>query len=139
MEKKRKKESNLFFKCNNHSIRKKPTHWWPANRERWEEMQKQNFLSVLPLINTWDAHIRKKSSENFAIFRIKNIFPSFAKRTLYKSLFGSHLNYTACFAGLGKAEQTWPPFNATKKKLLETSVERTSENILTQYSNLKIS
>ena len=53
----------------------------------------------------WDAHIQhvrcKLSSANFALSKIKNLFPTNIKKNVYHSLFKSHLEYgLPCWGGV---------------------------------------
>ena len=53
----------------------------------------------------WEQHLKrvrgKLSSANFAFSRVKNLFPTTIKKTIYNSIFKSHLKYgLLCWGGV---------------------------------------
>ena len=91
---------------------------------------------------TWEYHIEKVrnklASANFAISRVKTLFPYFIKKNLYNSLFKSHLEYgLICWGGV-KPSKLHGLFMLQKKVIRHIAGKGIREHSDPLFKSLKI-
>ena len=91
---------------------------------------------------TWEYHIEKVrnklASANFAISRVKTLFPCFIKKNIYNSLFKSHLEYgLICWGGV-KPSKLHGLFMLQKKVIRHIAGKGIREHSDPLFKSLKI-
>ena len=91
---------------------------------------------------SWDFHIKhlisKLSSANYAIGRSKNFLPQNIRKTLYNSMFGSHLNFGLLSYGCGNKSKLKKIITLQKKAIRHVANVGYRAHTEPIFSNLEI-
>ena len=89
---------------------------------------------------SWEPHLKhvrgKLSSANFALSRVKNLFPTTIKKTIYNSIFKSHLEYgLPCWGGV-KSSKLNPIHILQKKSIRHITGKKSREHTNPLFKSL---